>query len=288
MLRSVRDLRRCTIHATDGSIGSVHDLYVDDRDWTVRFIVVDTGTWLPGRRVLISPLSVREASPDELRVDLTRGQVEASPDVDTAQPVSRQQELALATYYGLAPYWEGPFRWGAMPYALDPLLPPPAISPSLAPEAVAALREEGYDRVGPEHFEQQERWRESGGGLRSLRETTGYYIAATDGDLGHVEEFLVDDRAWAVRYVVVDTRNWWLGRNVVISPEWIRAADWAESKVHVDLTRAEIERAPEYDPSRPLEREQESRLWAHYQRPTYWEREDRQGRPEPRERDRAA
>jgi hypothetical protein len=282
MLRSVRDLCRFTIGATDGDIGSVHDLYFDDQDWTVRYIVVDTGTWLPGRRVLISPLSVREAGEEQLRVDLTRSQVEASPDVDTARPVSRQQELALATYYGLAPYWEGPFRWGAVPYAFDPLLPPPAVTPAIAPEAVAALREEGYDRVGPEHFEVQERWREGGGHLRSARDVTGYYIAATDGDMGHVEDFLVDDRAWAIRYAVVDTRNWWPGRKVLVSPEWIHTVDWSESKVHVSLSRAEIENAPEYDPARPLEREHESRLWAHYRRPTYWEREERG------ERDRAA
>ena len=123
MLHSVRDLPSYTIGATDGDIGSVADVYFDDQTWTVRYIVADTGNWLPGRRVLISPLSVEEPSWSlrRLGVRLTKGEVKDSPEIDTAQPVSRQHELTLATYYGLAPYWVGPYRWGAVPYPFAPL-----------------------------------------------------------------------------------------------------------------------------------------------------------------------
>ena len=117
--------------------------------------------------------------------------------------------------------------------------------------------------------------------LRSARDVTGYYIAARDGDIGHVDDFLVDDRAWAIRYLIVDTRNWWPGKKVALSPEWIKTVSWAESRVHVDLQREEIKVAPEYDPSRPFEREYETRLFEYYDRRKnwgrrkYWEWEER-------------
>jgi hypothetical protein len=282
MLHSVRDLPSYTIGATDGDIGSVADVYFDDQTWTVRYIVVDTGNWLPGRRVLISPLSVEESSWSlrRLGVGLTKGEVKDSPEIDTAQPVSRQHELALATYYGLAPYWDGPYRWGAVPYPFAPLTPAP-LEPTVDPETREILRQEGFDRVGPEHFEQRQHFQVGADPhLRSAREVTGYHIQAADGEIGHVADFLVDDRTWAVRYLVADTRNWWPGKHVLVSPEWVSDVNWSESKVHVNLTRDEIRGAPEYDPSRPFEREQEARLHQHYRRSAYWEREE--------DRDRAA
>jgi hypothetical protein len=200
MLHSARDLEKYTIGATDGDIGSVYDLYFDDRTWTVRYIVVDTGNWLPGRRVLISPLSVKEPSwsLQRLGVGLTKGEVRDSPDIDTAKPVSRQHELALATYYGLAPYWDGPYRWGAVPYPFAPLGPPQADEP-IDPETREILHDEGVYRLGPEHFERRLAEQEGADPhLRSVREVLGYYIQAADGEIGHAEDFLVDDRSWAI------------------------------------------------------------------------------------------
>jgi hypothetical protein len=282
MLHSFRDLQNYTIGATDGEIGGVHDVYIDDRTWTIRYIVVDTGNWLPGRKVLVSPLSVREANWSLRRLDvgLSREQVKGSPDVDTARPVSRQHEVALATYYGLSPYWDGPYRWGAVPYPFAPIAPAAADAP-ISPEARVVLRDEGFHRLGPEHFEVRQMVQEGADPhLRSAREVSGYGIQAADGEIGHVEDYLIDDRNWAIRYLIVDTRNWWPGKNVVISPEWLAGVDWHESKVHVGLTRDEIRNAPEYDPSRPLEREHEHHLHTHYGRPPYWESDE--------ERDRAA
>jgi hypothetical protein len=109
--------------------------------------------------------------------------------------------------------------------------------------------------------------------LHSASDVIGTYVQASDDDVGHVEDFLVDDRTWAIRYLLVDTRNWLPGRKVLIAPAWIRSVSWEESKVHVDLSRSEVEAAPEYDPSRPLERALEARLHEHYRRPTYWDLE---------------
>jgi len=118
--------------------------------------------------------------------------------------------------------------------------------------------------------------RESGDShLRSSAAVIGYHIAATDGDIGHVEDFLVDDATWAIRYVVVDTRNWRPGKRVLVSPEWIERVDWSDAKVHVGVTREQIKQSPEYDPLNPVARDYEARLHDHYGRPRYWERRAR-------------
>ena len=98
----------------------------------------------------------------------------------------------------------------------------------------------------------------------------GYYIAATDGELGHVENFLVDDATWSIRYMVVDTSNWWFGKKVLVSSEWITRVVWNESLLHVDMTREQIKNSPEYDPSGHVQRDYEMKLHDHYGRPGYW------------------
>ena len=250
MLRAVNDLKGCSIGATDGSIGEIDDLYFDDQHWTVRYLVVDTSGWLTGRRVLVSPWSVRgiNLSDKTLAVNLTRQQVESSPSVDTEQPVDRRYEMEYSRYYGYPYYWTGPYAWG--PEALPVL---PSGGAAVLPPVDRAVPE------GDPH-------------LRSTSTVTGYYIQATDGDIGHVEDFLVEDGSWAIRYVEVDTRNWWPGKHVLVSPDWITGVDWYDSKVHVDLTCDAIKNSPEYDSSLPLDREYEARLYEAYRRPRYWDK----------------
>jgi hypothetical protein len=259
MLKPASGFKGLTIAATDGDIGSVNDLYFDDLSWTIRYLVVDTGTWLPGRQVLISPLSVRQVD-DKILVDLTRNQVQNSPPVEADKPVNRQQEEAIARYYDQRYYWEGPYRWGLLAY---PGMPPVPTAPIPA------------DAMGEEMAARERETPSGDPTLRSSRDVTGYYIAALDGEIGHVDDFLVEDRAWAIRYLLVATRNWWPGKKVLISPEWIKTVSWADSQVQVDLRREEIKAAPEYDPSRPFDREYESRLIEHHNRRKYWEWEGR-------------
>ncbi len=255
MLRTMKDLHGFTIGASDGDIGSVKDFYFDDVSYTVRYVVVDTGGWLSGRQVLLSPIAFRAMDWEHRRITaaLTKAQVEKSPDIDTEKPVSRQHEAAYYGYYGYDPYWEGSNLWGASPY--------PYLGPGSAPSA-AELEHEGRwnwaakDRSDPH--------------LRSSRAVTDYYIQATDGDIGHVKDFLVDDRFWAIRYMIVDTSNWWAGKNVLVAPAWITEVDWDRSKVHVAITRARITNSPEYDPARPVERAYETQLYDHYGQPRYW------------------
>jgi hypothetical protein len=255
MLRTAGHLKGVTIEAMDGDIGSVQDLYFDDRTWTIRYFVADTGTWLPGRQVLISPFAFEVVSgASRVRTSLTKEQIKDSPSIDTDRPVDRQREIEFSRYYGYPQYWVGPYRWGDVAYPdLPPTLPP---APRGELDEMVARDRENMDPS-----------------LRSARDVMGYYIQATDGDLGHVEDFLIDDETWAIRYCIVDTRNWLPGRKVLVSPEWIQRVSWEDSKVYVDLSKRHIEAAPEFDPSVPLAREQEERLYTHLGRAKYWERE---------------
>jgi len=257
MLRSMKDLHGFTIGATDGDIGTVTDGYFDDLSFTVRYVVVDTGGWLAERKVLLSPIAFRKMDWAAKRITaaLTKAQVEKSPNIDTDKPVSRQHETAYYGYYGYSPYWAGDYLWGAYPY---PYL---GTGPTLGVADLAREQRWNWAAKAKERADPH---------LRSAQAVTGYYIQATDGDIGHVEDFLVDDRAWAIRYMLVDTTNWWAGKKVLVAPAWIQRVDWGESKVHVTVTRAQIKASPEYDPAREVDRAYETQLHDHYGVRRYW------------------
>jgi hypothetical protein len=244
-------LRDFVIHATDGELGSVHQAYFDDETWAIRYLIVDTGGWLGGRRVLISPFSIIRMDWDAKRLDvaLTKEQVENSPDIDTHRPVSRQHEAAYLGYFGFPYYWGGPFLWGTAYY-------PTGVAVSATPSAEALA-----NRI---------RMESSDSHLRSTEAVTGYSIEAADGEIGHVNGFVVDDEAWAIRYIEVATRSWLPGKKVLVSPAWIERVSWTSSKVYVGLSREAIKDAPEYVESRPINREYEHQLYFHYGRPPYW------------------
>ena len=260
-LRRFADLRSYTIGATDGDVGAVDDLYFDDLSWTVRYLVADTGGWLAGRKVLLSPAALRgfDAAGMRVRTELTRRQVEGSPSIDTQKPVSRQHETEFLSYYGYAPYWTGPYLWGAAadPYAAAGIVPPLAETPahSRAGEELAARERQGGDTH-----------------LHSASAVSGYGIRATDGELGHLEDFLVDEQDWAIRYLIVDPQNWWPGPHVLVGTDWIRGVSWNDSMVDVEVTREAVRNAPRWEPAPTLPREYETRLYGHYGRPGYWDR----------------
>jgi hypothetical protein len=271
-LHPFTDLRRYTMGATDGDVGTLEDVYFDDQSWTVRYFVVDTGTWLSGRKVLISPAAVRglDAAGPRLETVLTRGQIEESPSIDTAKPVSRQHETALASHYGQAPYWGGPYRWGPHAY------PYPLLQAGVLPPVTGSVHQ---DRVAEELAARERASQDPN--LRSARAVAGYGLRATDGELGHVEDFLIDAQDWAIRYLVVDPRSWWPGPHVVVGIDWIRGVSWNDAVVEVDVSRETVRNAPRYEPGRPLRREEEARLYAHHGRPGYWERRPESDRYRP-------
>lgn len=243
MLHILSALKRMPIGAVDGEIGHVTDIYFDDREWTLRYLVVNPGSWLTGRRVLISPWAIRDVNWQAERVDvaLTREQVRSSPEMDTDKPVSRQYETAYSDYYGYPYYWTGPFAWGPLPI--------PKEGATADPTQQVERRD---TKQGDPH-------------LRSANEVDRYHIEAVNGSIGHVDDFILDDASWALRYFVVDTRNWLPGRRVLISTDWVDRVSWEERKAYVALTRDEVRNSPEYDPASFTEAEEDV-LYRHYGR----------------------
>ena len=169
MLHKARDLHGDAIHAEDGEIGSVDDLYFDESDWDVRYLVVNTRRWIPGRKYLVSPIAIDRANTLEgdIRIDLTREQIAACPAADQATT------------------------------------------------------------------------------LRSSAQVIGWGIEATDGEVGSVADFVIDDETWEITDVLVDTRRWLPGKLLLISPQVIERIDWPQKKVRLRLAREDILSAPE-------------------------------------------
>jgi hypothetical protein len=256
MLNSVSHLTGSTLTATDGEIGHIKEAYFDDVAWAIRYLVIDTGTWLPGREVLISPYSVKQAvgSGKNIDVSLTREQVANSPATDTHEPVSRRHEREYLSYYAYPEYWGGSDLWAM---SALPLLPPP-LPRAVESEAELAIKEE--DLLAEDVH------------LRSSASVTGYDIQATDDSIGHVKDFIFDDESWAIRYLVVDTRNWWPGgKKVLLATRWIDRIDWADRTVYTNLTREQIKNSPEYDDAAIIHRDYEKRLHDAYGREGHWD-----------------
>lgn len=263
MLRSIKDLEGYAVGATDGPIGHVKDFYFDDQSWVVRYLVVDAGDWLLSRKVLISPIAIGRTDWTEslLHVSITKEQVKNSPDIDTERPVSRQHEMQYSGYYGYPYYWGGAGYWGGGMY---PNVMMPEYGGFGSAQAIRSEEQNAYARAESDRSQSEDAH------LRSSRAVMKYHVHASDGDLGHVEGMLVDDETWAIRYLIVNTSNWWLGHQVLIAPQWIDDLNWSDSKVSVKMTRQAIQDAPAYEPATPLNRAQETGLHEHYGRTGYW------------------
>jgi sporulation protein YlmC with PRC-barrel domain len=238
MKRSIKSLIGFTIGAKDGEIGKVKEFYFDDETWTIRYIIVETGSWLFGRKVLLSPMAL--LMPDwennVFPTNLTMEQVKNSPSIDTEKPVSRQQELELYAYYP----WGG--YWGAGLYAGGIQLP------------VSHHEKDGTTKNEPKGDQH----------LRSTEQVTDYDIRATDGYIGGLEDFLVDDNSWKIDYMVVDVGRWLLERKVLISPKWITQIKWITTEVFVSASVEQVKNSPEYNTNIPLNEIYEALLFNHY------------------------
>lgn len=229
--RRLHALKDFVLVARDGEVGRIEQVYFDDREWIVRYFVVRSGGRLLGRDLLISPRSVGALDEDNKRIelDLSREQVEAAPPISREQPPSRHDEVEYHRHYGFPPYWEASA-------VNEPLLTPP-----------------------PQPFDESE-----SPALRDSGEVIGYRLQARDGELGHVYDLVLDDQDWTVRYFVVDTRNWWPGKKVLIAPAWVDRVSWVDQAIFVGLGRERIQTAPPYHPDQIISHEDEVRLYAHY------------------------
>jgi hypothetical protein len=275
MLRSVQDLEGYAIGATDGVIGHVRDVYFDDHNWVVRYLVVETGSWLSSRRVLISPIAI--GKPDwaarVLPVSITQEQVKNSPDIDTDKPVSRQHEIQYLGYYGY------PYYWGATALGATAAYPGAMLTSVGCEESGAEylVSQTNHDRA---EAAEEERRDASDPYLRSSNALLRYRIEATDGGMGHAKGLLVEEETWAIRYLIVETSDWWAGHQVLIAPQWIEEISWPDATIAVNLTRQAVKDAPAYDSSLPLNRDHEINLHRHHGRAGYWAAEVRLENPE--------
>jgi hypothetical protein len=246
MLQKTKDVTKCMLNASDGRIGKIQDIAFDDERWSVRYLVVDTGNWLDRRSVLISPVAIeapawsQQSNESVLFVGLTKEQVRLSPIVESDEPVSRQHEIELSRHYGWPAYWENVSNAG-IPATDLPSVDVPRATGNPPGSWIAESPVPG----GPPATSAS---RDSH--LHSIREIVGLNIAANDGSIGHVTELLLEDRDWTLRYLIVDTRNWWPGKHVMFPIERIRRVDWSGTGVVVEADRDTLKGAPEYDPAR--------------------------------------
>jgi hypothetical protein len=249
MLRSLKGLEQYAVSASDGEIGSVLNFLLDDQRWAVRYLVVDTGTVLGGPQVLISPISFREAdwSTHRFQLALTKDKIQSSPSVEVDKPVSRQHEREYHRHYGYPHYWGFAGTWGM------------GASPGLLSrgEWADAPVERSQGTSADVH-------------LRSAREVRGFNVQGSDHAIGHVEGFIVDDETWDVRYLVINTSNWWFGKTVLISPQWAKRTRWEDRRIDVEIKRQAVKDSPPWDTSAAVTRAYEARLHAYYGRPEYW------------------
>lgn len=248
MIMGVRQLEKLILRAKDGEIGQTINVFFDDTSWAIRYLVVRAGSWLDGREILLSPAVLDQPDWQEklLPVRLTCEQVAKSPGAETTLPVSRQHEIELARHYGWPIYWYWPVEAGVQPVNV--------FTPALFQEPL-----EG----GPPHADPH---------LQSVHDVRGYHLHATDGRIGHVQDFLFDDASWLIRYIEVDTRNWLPGgKRVIMAPRWAGKIDWDAQEVTVQLDRERIRLAPPYDEHVPVNRQYEKILHEHYGRGGYWD-----------------
>lgn len=253
MIKNASAINGYAIMASDGHLGTVSDFLFDDKTWLVRWLVVETGNWLPGRKVLLPAFALGYLNPErrELSVQLNRQEVKDSPDIDAERPVSRQMETGIYDYYGWSPDWaSGPymgglgFDYGYVGGTVAPL--PSPVSSQREQDIITARRSDDDPH------------------LRSTKAIAGYHIHAKDGEIGHVEDFVIEEVDWSIRYLIVDTKNWWPGRKVLVSPRSVREINWTDNLVNLDLDRQHIKNSPMYDSSVTIDRNYEQNFHQYY------------------------
>lgn len=243
MKRSIKSLIGFTIGATDGEIGKVKEFYFDDATWTIRYLIVETGSWLFGRKVLISPVSLLTPDWEKkiFNVNLSMEQIKNSPDINTEKPVSRQQELEMYAHYPWGSYW------GSNLYA--GIIPPPISM---------------YDVILSEEKNTNNITEQGNPHLRSTEKVIGYNIKALDGEIGKIEDFLMEDSNWKIDFMAIDAGSWLNEKKVLISPKWIKEIKWATDEVIINASIEHVKNSPEYDTNQPLNENDATNLYNHY------------------------
>ena len=247
MLRSIRDMRDYTVYANDDEVGKLADILFDDEKWVVRHFVVD----MDDREVLLSPIAFAAADWHAriLKMNLTIEQIDNSPDINTDLPISRQSEKDYYDFYGWPYYWGGIYSWGTGMYPYQAGIMGVTIQEGEEP-AVELEAETEVEKVETH--------------LRSADEVIGYHVEAMDGSIGKVEDFIIDDACFDIKFVAIDTSILWFGKKVLLPPQRIIAVEWPERKIILDATKDEVNAAPVWDPSKPVTPAYATELQNHY------------------------
>ena len=260
MLRSIKSFEEYLVTASNGEVGSVTDFLFDDMEWAIRYLIVDTWKLFSGGKVLLSPVAMQSGTdrPESFSVAMTKEEISNSPSYRIGEPISREYEAELTSYYGWPAYWEG-FKVGT----------------TGAVNVLSEVLPDGVEALNPARKEISNLW--------SAREVIGYFIEATDGEIGYVEDFIVDDKSWTIRYMVIALQSWLSDkkvlafsrqphkprRKVLIVPQWTRRISWGEAKVELSLSREAIENSPEFFPHAPVNRLYETRFYDYYGKPAH-------------------
>jgi len=248
MYKSAKELLGYTALYKDGESGKLRDIYFDDVFWRMRYLVIETGKWLPGRKVLINPVEIKEEphwATKTLSLNLDKKQIEDSPEIRDHMPVSRQKEIELSRYYRWVPYWE-----------------PMAVS---------------YDNhmlKEAAEIASSEKEMHGDSRLRSCSEVIGYTLRAEQEDTGRVEDFIVDTNDWYLRYFVVNIGGLIKKKHVLIATEWVTKINWPGKMATVSIPPDKLEAGPEFDYSAPINRAYELKIYDFYGRPAYWKKKD--------------
>ncbi len=250
MKRIIKDLIGFKLGATDGEIGQIIDFYFDDGTWEIRYIVVETGSWLSSRKVLISPESLSECDweNETFPVNLTKEQIKTSPSTDSDKPISEQHEIELRSHYSWSTYqtdsiWSRDLGTSGMMLPMSSIPMEEAIKASMH-------NQDTKNKTNPN--------------LQSATNVSGYAIHATDGTIGNVESFIIEDTNWQIHYLIVDTGNWFPGKKVTISLDLVKEVIWETSEVVISAAVEQVKNSPEYDPTIPLTAAYESTLKSYY------------------------
>ncbi len=257
MILSLKNLSGYSVHGKEGEVGKADQFYFDDEKWTIRYFIVDTGPWFSRSKLLVSPLAIQniDSSNRTIVTNLTRNQLLKSPDIDTDMPISQQTEMQYLDYYKWPYYWTGAGVWGTGATLEGGFSLPPSFENSEVELGTMPKNEDKSDSH-----------------LRSTKEVFGYHVDATDAEFGRLDDFIVDESNWTVRYLVVHLRKWLPSKTVLISREWAESFSLRQKKIRVSVSRDQIQGSPEFNPDALLNREYEAQLHEHYGREKYWER----------------
>ena len=267
MLRSVNLLEGTLLLAPDGDAGTVENVLFDDEQWVVRYFVVRAGEGLGARHVLVSPYGIEPpgSSTREFRLTITREQLERAPRYDSTLPLTREREGEYLRFFAWPMYWGGGFGglWGAGNYPGLLLAAPAPGDPT--PDIGVGAEGEGEPEGEPEPEADDTSSR-----LHFAATFKGCTVVAADGtEVGEIDDFLVDDRTWALGYVAVYSPTWLGGRKVLVPAESFMRASPAEGRIDLPLPPESLRSAPEWEPLEPVTAAYEQRLRARYGRPRH-------------------